>query len=224
MNSYAAVIRKLLFTCLSTVATLTSLLVSLRNISQVCIKSSLHERAVCQLLLLATSYFFFSYDIFEKCSHGSVQYRRQKVFNRGALRFFRVAWHSKNWQILYWFIVFHVSIWGAKPTKDPRGDETGSVWSTSDSWPHCWVQCREIVAFQDQQMGKCSFYACSTCMKTLVLRNVDLFDDLLPQCYLLLSRDAGLCGNNDRDPGNDLKSLEALNFGPLWKTDSGDKR
>ena len=61
------------------------------------------------------------------------QNRRQKVFNRGlcvsagGLRLCGVAWHSKNWQKLHWFIVFHVSIWGGawsfvwgtKPTKAP---------------------------------------------------------------------------------------------------------
>jgi len=36
---------------------------------------------------------------------------RQKVFSRGALCFFRVPWHPKNWQKLNCFIVFHVSIW-----------------------------------------------------------------------------------------------------------------
>ena len=34
------------------------------------------------------------------------QNRHLKVFNRG-------AWHSKNWQKLHLFILFHVSIWGA---------------------------------------------------------------------------------------------------------------
>ena len=43
---------------------------------------------------------------------GSEQNRRQKVFNRGVLRFCGWAWHSKNWQKLNRFIVFHVSIWG----------------------------------------------------------------------------------------------------------------
>jgi len=27
-----------------------------------------------------------------------------------ALRLCRVAWHSKNWQKLHWFAVFHISI------------------------------------------------------------------------------------------------------------------
>jgi len=31
-----------------------------------------------------------------------VQNRRQKVFNRGALRLCRGAWHSKIWQKLHW--------------------------------------------------------------------------------------------------------------------------
>jgi len=60
-----------------------------------------------------------------------VQNRRQKVFNRGALRLCRGAWHSEIWQKLHWFEVFHISIWGAwsfvwgaKPTIDPRGDGT----------------------------------------------------------------------------------------------------
>ena len=43
----------------------------------------------------------------------SNQNRRQKVFYRGALSFCGGAWHSKNWQKLNWYIVFHVSIWGA---------------------------------------------------------------------------------------------------------------
>jgi len=46
---------------------------------------------------------------------------RQKVFNRGILYFCRKARHSKidkNPSEL----VFHISIWGAKPTKTPRGD------------------------------------------------------------------------------------------------------
>ena len=30
----------------------------------------------------------------------------------------------KNWQKFHWFIVFQISIWGAKPTKAPRGDGT----------------------------------------------------------------------------------------------------
>jgi len=33
-------------------------------------------------------------------------------FQLGALHLCRGAWHSKNWQKLHWFIVFHVSIWG----------------------------------------------------------------------------------------------------------------
>jgi len=40
------------------------------------------------------------------------QNRRQKVFNRGALDFCGVAWYSKNWQKVNWFIVCHVLIWG----------------------------------------------------------------------------------------------------------------
>jgi len=60
------------------------------------------------------------------------QNRRQKVFNRGALRFCGGAWHSKNWQNLNWFTVFHVTIWGglelclggAKPQKPSRSDGT----------------------------------------------------------------------------------------------------
>jgi len=54
-----------------------------------------------------------------KSKAGHIQNRRQKVFNRGALRFCRGAlalcgrdWHSKIWQKLNWFIVFHVSILG----------------------------------------------------------------------------------------------------------------
>jgi len=42
------------------------------------------------------------------------------------------TWHSKNWQKLHWFIVFHVSIWGSElclgrlsPPKLPRDDGTG---------------------------------------------------------------------------------------------------
>ena len=48
------------------------------------------------------------------------QNRRQKVFSgealrfcRGALRLCEGAWHSKNWQKLHWFIVFHFSIRGS---------------------------------------------------------------------------------------------------------------
>jgi len=40
-----------------------------------------------------------------------VQNRRQKVFNRGALRLCRAAWHSKIWQKLHWFKAFHISVW-----------------------------------------------------------------------------------------------------------------
>jgi len=47
----------------------------------------------------------------ERCNQTD-QNRRQKVFNGGALRLCGGAWHSKNWQKLNWFIVFHVSIWG----------------------------------------------------------------------------------------------------------------
>jgi len=42
----------------------------------------------------------------------SNQNRHQKIFNRGVLRLCGRAWHSKNWQTLYWFTVFNVSIWG----------------------------------------------------------------------------------------------------------------
>jgi len=52
----------------------------------------------------------------------------QKVFNWGTLRLFRGKWYSQ----IHWFIVFHISywgawsfVWGAKPTKDPRSDVTG---------------------------------------------------------------------------------------------------
>ena len=41
------------------------------------------------------------------------QNRRQKVFNRGALRFCGEAWHSKNGKNLNWFVVFHTSFWGS---------------------------------------------------------------------------------------------------------------
>jgi len=58
------------------------------------------------------------------------QNRRQKVFNRGALRVCGGLDIIKLIK-LHWFIVFHVSIWGvealfgeAKPTKAPRGDRT----------------------------------------------------------------------------------------------------
>ena len=40
------------------------------------------------------------------------QNRRQKVFNREVLRLCEGVSHSKNWQKLNCFIVFHVSIWG----------------------------------------------------------------------------------------------------------------
>jgi len=33
-------------------------------------------------------------------------------FNARALRLCRRTWHSKNWQNVHWFIVFHISIWG----------------------------------------------------------------------------------------------------------------
>ena len=66
------------------------------------------------------------------------QNRHRKVFNRGlfvsagGLWVCAVgAWHSKNWQKLNWFIVFHLSVWGgmelclgAKPPNPPRGDGT----------------------------------------------------------------------------------------------------
>jgi len=69
----------------------------------------------------------------------SVCNRRWKVFNRGGFAFVRGDWHSKNWQKLHWFIVFHVSIWGvwsfvwgAKPL---RGD--GTEQTVDKSWTSC---------------------------------------------------------------------------------------
>jgi len=58
--------------------------------------------------------------------------RRQKVFNRGVLRFFRGAWGQK----LYLFIVFHISIWGGVEVclevlslpKNPCGDGIVQKW------------------------------------------------------------------------------------------------
>ena len=62
-----------------------------------------------------------------------VQNCRQKVFNRGAWRLCRGAWHSKIWKKLRWFKVFHISIWGAwsvlgglSPPKTPVA--TGVYW------------------------------------------------------------------------------------------------
>ena len=59
------------------------------------------------------------FDVIVRRDRYVYQNRRQKVFNRGALRFcggalglFGGAWHSKHWQKLNWFIVFHVSVWG----------------------------------------------------------------------------------------------------------------
>jgi len=47
-------------------------------------------------------------------------------FSAVGFGFVRGAWHSKNWQNLNWFVVFHFSIWGAwsfvwgaKPPKPP---------------------------------------------------------------------------------------------------------
>ena len=37
----------------------------------------------------------------------------------GALRLCRGGFILKIWQKLQWFIVFHITIWGAKPTKAP---------------------------------------------------------------------------------------------------------
>ena len=60
-----------------------------------------------------------------KLSHCLAQNRRQKVFNRGALRSCGRAWHSKKWQKLNWHIVFHVSIWGGLSSQKPsRSDRT----------------------------------------------------------------------------------------------------
>jgi len=37
----------------------------------------------------------------------------RESFQQGGFAFVRGrAWHSKNWQKLHWFIVFHASIWG----------------------------------------------------------------------------------------------------------------
>ena len=91
---------------------------------------------------------YWSERVERRCTyvHHWLQNRRQKVFNRGALRLCGEtlhlcggAWNSKNWQKLHWFIVFHVSIWGVwsfvlgpKPTKDPpwrRG-----VWLMFSFW------------------------------------------------------------------------------------------
>jgi len=59
------------------------------------------------------------------------QNRRRKVLNREALRLCRGAWHSKIWQKIHWFIVFHSSIWetrkfvwwGLGPPKPPVATE-----------------------------------------------------------------------------------------------------
>ena len=56
------------------------------------------------------------------------QNHHQKVFNWEAV-FVQGDWHSKIWQKMHWFIVFHISnlgdfsFWGLRPPKPPwRGD------------------------------------------------------------------------------------------------------
>ena len=59
------------------------------------------------------------------------QNRPRKLFNREALRLRRRTWHSKIWQKIHWFIVFHSSIlgvwkfvwWGLSPPKPPVATE-----------------------------------------------------------------------------------------------------
>jgi len=60
------------------------------------------------------------------------QNHRQKAFNWETLRFCRGGWHSKIWQKIHWYILFHIShweawifVWGALSPPKPRGDWTG---------------------------------------------------------------------------------------------------
>ena len=84
------------------------------------------------------------------------------AFLRGPLRLCRRASHSKNWQKLNWFIVFHVSIWGAwsflwgrlSPQKRPR--DNGTAQSNKNACksslltrlnhisPSCWTVYRSF--------------------------------------------------------------------------------
>jgi len=62
---------------------------------------------------------YIAFFLESKCSYPTIWCQslvlncRQKVFDLGALRLCRGSWHSKNWQKLLCFTVFHISIWGA---------------------------------------------------------------------------------------------------------------
>ena len=67
---------------------------------------------------------------FVKCSSLLV-FSLRKVLNREAWSLCRGSWHSKIWQKIHWFIVFHSSIlgvwefvwWGINPSKPPLTTE-----------------------------------------------------------------------------------------------------
>jgi len=97
-----------------------------RNFSEFCGLFSYQALLRILILCLGNKQLIFFWNMFLKGPLGffSMQNPHQKILNTGGLRLCRGAWHSKIWQKLSLFMVFHISIqwawsfvWGAKSSR-----------------------------------------------------------------------------------------------------------